>query len=174
MNAILDLQISKVGVSTKEKDGTIRRMCRVAFFTEFDDRVANSLGGKAGQVLRALRDHDLSDATIGLDAIAARCTIEVGDDRVTIPLLRGVRAKGREAKEESAPPVVKMFFDFPWNAEAWTFLGEHCTSEASVKFEAVQQEMALPTPIAEARKGRGRKKQAETTEENGASTEATH
>lgn len=141
-----EAEINRVTVKPVTKDGMARRICKVILAREFDHALAVALKGDAQQALRALEGQGISEVTIPITGIAAAGTFKTSLSpypEVTIPDLRGVRAKAKAGKTEDDPATVKLEFSFDWSEPAWVFLGRNSLAHAEVTIRSNQLEFDM-------------------------------
>lgn len=141
MNISLQIManISKLSVTAKQKDDVVRRICRLALGREFDSTIAAALGEDAIQARDALIHHGIEEVTIPLDSIVASCKLIHGTVDVTIPIMRGVKAKAKAGDvDKEYPPSVRLEFDFDFYEPAWVFLGRYCNAYVEATLTTVQ------------------------------------
>ena len=141
-------QIAKVAIQVKGGEGLIRRICRITLKREFDLEMARGLGPDAVEALAALKSGGFEACTMPIGAIVAtgaiRCSIlSTADvDEVKIPVLYGVKAKGKAGKDGD-PPSIALEFSFGWDERAWVFLGRHCEAYAEIILTRTEQQLEL-------------------------------
>ncbi len=151
-----EAEIHRVGVKPVVKDGHTRRLCKLILAREFDTLLAAGLGGDGRTALRMLEGGAFSEVTIPITAIVASGTFKASLSpypEVTIPDLRGVKAKAKAGKGEDAPASVKLEFSFDWSEAAWVFLGRNALAHAEVTLKSLQTELKFPP----AGKGNGKR-----------------
>jgi hypothetical protein len=139
----IDLQImaniSKLSVTAKQKDDVVRRICRLTLGREFDSTIAAALGEDAKQAREALIHHGIEEVTIPLDGIVASAKLIHGTVEVTIPVMRGVKAKAKAGNiDDENPPSVRLEFDFDFYEPAWVFCGRYCNAYVEATLTEVQ------------------------------------
>lgn len=141
---MFDVQIGaavrSVKISVKEKDGVVARRCRMVLEREFDEVIAAGLGKDAKKVLASLKTGGIEDATLPMGEVTAEADLRCDGDKVKIGQLRGIKPKAA-AGDEDMPPSVKLEFEFPYNDEAWSFLGRNCGAYATVTLRRRQMEL---------------------------------
>lgn len=144
--------IEKVNLSVKEKDGVIRRICRLTLAREFDPLIADALGPGAKRVREAVSARELHKVVIPVDTLVLAGRLKTGmgskGDQVEIPLLRGVKATAKAGKEEDDPASVKIALEFDFSEEAWLFFGRNLQAYAEVTLSRLQQTFDFPPAIA--------------------------
>lgn len=137
--------LKKVALLTKEQDGVCMRMCRLTVSREFDDLVAQALGGEAKKVMAGLKSGGIESVVIPIDAVVASLNLVCGDEAVGIARAAGVKATGKAPKESDWPPSIALEFEFFFDEPAWAFLGRNCGVQAKINIEDVQRELPLTT-----------------------------
>ncbi len=154
-----EAEIKKVTVLVKSG----ARLCKLSLEREFDSAVADAIGADAKRALKALQTHGLTEVVIPIDAIAGTLDLAGPSETVVkIAHVTGVKAKCRAGKadNEEDPPKIRLEFVFPWQEQAWAFLGHNCMCLADVEFTPAQTTIPFPAPVAVAPKEKGRKKAA--------------
>jgi hypothetical protein len=116
----------------KDVQGRIVRRCRVTLAHEFTPAIARALGKDAKPLLEALREGSIEKATMPIDGLAAAGAFTAHGGGVSIGKMVGVKAVASKSSEEDSGPTIQLEFDFPWDKDAWVFLGEHCSAMADV------------------------------------------
>lgn len=139
-----DATIQKVTVQAKQKDGFVIRRCRVVLAREFDAVIAAGIGGEANKLRKSLTDRSISKVEIPIDAIKAECELISGDQVCTVKAVTGVRAvcaASTDSDNDESPPSVHLELEFPFQREAWLFLGERAAAYVSVTLTPSQKSL---------------------------------
>lgn len=135
-------KLKKVALTIKEQDAVTMRMCRMTLDREFDDLMAQAIGGEAKKVLSGLKSGGIESVIIPIDAVVASIKLVCGDETVGIQRAAGVKATGKAPKEPDWPPGISLEFEFFFDEPAWSFLGRNCGVLA--KIAIVQAQLELP------------------------------
>lgn len=128
----LECGIKAVKVRVKDVQGRIVRRCRVTLAHEFTPAIARALSKDAVNLLAALREGSVEKATIPIDNLGAAGAFTAQGGGVQIGTMVGVKAVASKSSSEDEGPTIQLEFDFPWDEQAWVFLGRHCTAVADV------------------------------------------
>jgi hypothetical protein len=150
-------EISNVAVKVTDKDGVVRRICKLVLAREFDDVLGLGLGlpAVAAGAMRALKKNDLSQVVVPLDAIPAVTATLKGADGLecTIPALHAVRARAK-AGDDDTEPTVKIEWTFEWSEKPWVFLGRYSALTVTVTLRSIQTEMEFPPAPGKGKNGK--------------------
>lgn len=136
--------IHNVSVKANEKDGVIRRTCKLTLAREFDEVVAAGLGAEAKRVLKAITKGGITEVVLPMDASTSKLTLKcAGLGEVTIPAVKGMRAKAKASADEAMPPSVKLEYEFDFFEPAWIFLGRNISSYADVEIVQLQTTLSF-------------------------------
>lgn len=144
---MFDVQIGasvrSVKISVTDKDGIVRRKCRLVLEREFDEVIAAGLGKEAKKLLASMKTGGIEDATLPMGEVNADAQLVAAEtgDKVKIGSLRGCKAKATAGADVDDPPSIRLEFEFAYNDEAWSFLGRNCGSFAHVTLRRRQMEL---------------------------------
>jgi hypothetical protein len=136
-------RIKSVKVSVKLVSGLAMRRCAVVLTHVFDESIASELGQEGVDVRAGLMSHGIEKAVLPIGGMRAAGAFQANGESVSINHMFGVKVTGTAGKKEDQPPVIDFEFDFPWNADAWAFLGRHCSSEADIVLHKSVGEMEV-------------------------------
>ena len=98
-------------------------------------------------MLKALRKGDVTEVVLPIDGTASKLTLRcAAAGEVTIPAVKGVRAKVKADTERRGLPAVGEArpFEFEFFEPAWIFLGRNVSSYADVELVQLQTTLAFP------------------------------
>lgn len=151
MKLASEMLVKKVSVSAKLVDAQIVRRMVIVLARDFGVDLAKSLGGKAKELLDALRSSNCTDVTIDIDAVSARLELHISgsglpgdliEDRVVLPRCIGRKAKAVRAKSEDLEPNISLEFESIFDEKAWGWFGRNIGGFATVEIEPAQLELA--------------------------------
>jgi hypothetical protein len=139
MDIELRATIATVKLGVKVIKGVVLRKCKMAFDREFDDEIAQALGGGARKALASLRTHEMEKVIMGIDRIDAKAKLVSGDDTIGISLVRGEKATCSAATDDDDDvPKIRLEFETAYDDAVWSFLGRNCGGYVHIEFKQKQ------------------------------------
>lgn len=141
----LECGIKSVKVKATEVAGRWVRRCRVTLAHEFTHDIARELGEDAVALRVGLTSFSIEKAVLPIENLSALGALSVpnGGGGVSIERMYGVKATCIAAKKDGEGPTIQLEFEFPWQEDAWVFLGRHCNAVADVVL--TKSQLALAT-----------------------------
>lgn len=136
----VNVKVENVSLAVKTIENVDHRMCVIKVARDFDEVIAEALGGDAKQILKSLCHHGQEKAYINIDRINARATLVSPDgETATISAMHGVQAVCTAGKDTDDPPTIRLEFEHYYEKEPWQFYGNHSRGIVELSLTARQQ-----------------------------------
>lgn len=140
--------MANISVRAKTKDGITSRLCKVKFRRDFDETIAQAIGGDAKKALVGLKSGGISSVEFPITGVRVSTTLtaESGDSaqigaalgtKAVAKAAKQLQLEGADATEDNQPKVV-LEFEFPFDEIVWMFVGRNCGAQARLKFDLIQ------------------------------------
>ncbi|NIQ97826.1 MAG: hypothetical protein GWN87_29440 [Desulfuromonadales bacterium] len=132
-------------LTAKEKEGVVRKLCKLKLSRDLDADLARDLGKDAQAARDGTRGRGMQKVILPISAVIAsgEFTAERGEV-LKVPLLQGLKAIAtfEEGADGDGESIVDMLFEFSFSRDAVAFFSDNLRSQVTVQFTKAQLELS--------------------------------